>query len=113
MSATAVAEGPLTEEFPQGFTPEVTPTAGAKKFRVEHGDKSQTVLADDWRQAWAIFCDSIKSWPNPKTGKVFDAKGKQVYPAATIKQIQETTNKDGVTKVEYATVPNPVFASKK
>ena len=43
------------------------------------GGKEIPVSATDDRDAWRAACASVKSWPNPKTGKVH-RNGKQVYP---------------------------------
>lgn len=40
------------------------------KFKVSWGDKSEVVNARDSSEAWAKFCDHVKVWPSPKTGKV-------------------------------------------
>ena len=48
---------------------------------VTHNGEVSRVQAASEREAWSKVCDSKKSWPNPKTGKVH-RDGKQVYPLA-------------------------------
>ena len=52
----AAAAQPRPEELP--------------KFNVSWGEHKAVIRARDSREAWALFCDSIKVWPSPKTGKV-------------------------------------------
>ncbi len=43
------------------------------KFRVSIGDKSDIISAPNAADAWAMYCDKNKSWPNPnKCGRVVE-----------------------------------------
>lgn len=53
---TAAAEQPKIDELP--------------RFRVSWGQKSDVISARDKSEAWARFCDHMKVWPSPKTGKI-------------------------------------------
>lgn len=75
---TEIAPGTVaTNEDPKGEVkietrPATTDTR--KKFEVEHNNAKAVVYAADAREAWALHCDGIKSWPSPKTGKVVEVK---------------------------------------
>lgn len=57
-SAVAVAEA---VEAPE-------PVLG--KYRVSWGEHTGVIRAANSKEAWAHFCDKIKLYPSPKTGKV-------------------------------------------
>ncbi len=107
--ATNPAEIVAEEVLPVGYKPEVTLSADAKLFLVSWGDHENVkVRADNPREAWAIFCDTIKTWPNPKTGRVCNSKGKQLYPPETIKVVKDVIE-GGLIKTTYVDAPNPAF----
>ncbi len=109
--ATNPAEITAEEVLPVGYKPEVTLSADAKLFIVSWGDHENVkVRADNPREAWAIFCDTIKVWPNPKTGRVCNSRGKQLYPTETVNKPQDKLDpKTGLVTTEYVSVPNPAF----
>ena len=44
-----------------------------KRFRVTWKDHNGTFTARDESEAWAMFCDSIKTYPSPKCSKTIEA----------------------------------------
>lgn len=48
-----------------------------KRFLVTYGEDSREVVARDAVEAWAVFCDSIRSWPgaHPPGGKSVEYVG--------------------------------------
>ena len=55
--ATAAAEVPSVPEA----------AAVVLRFRVTVGDKSDVISAPNAADAWALYCDKNKTWPNPNT----------------------------------------------
>ena len=64
-------EPPATAPQPRAAAakaPEAAPpAAGLPRFRVSLNGESMEVQARDEREAWALFCDSRRSWPGPKS----------------------------------------------
>lgn len=54
----AVAEAPSVAEAAEVVLP---------KFKVTLDEKSDVIDAANADEAWAMFCDKHKHWPNPKT----------------------------------------------
>lgn len=48
-----------------------------KRYMVTYGEDSREVVARDAVEAWAVFCDSIRSWPgaHPMAGKSVEYVG--------------------------------------
>lgn len=64
-AATAVLEEPAEAPAP---APEPLP-----RFKVTLGDKSDVIDAANELEAWALFCDKHKHWPNPsKSGRTVE-----------------------------------------
>lgn len=67
---TTVKDGEVEVELPSNFAPQAT---GDRLFKVtwpKQGGEVAQVRARDANEAWAVFCDSKKVWPSPKSAKV-------------------------------------------
>lgn len=71
----AVAAAPVVQqEKPptpaQVAAASVPPKDELPRWRVSWGEKSDVIRAANKPEAWALFCDAMKTWPSPKTGKI-------------------------------------------
>ena len=67
----AAANAPDADD-PKSAPIEVRPQIEGDKaaFDVIHNGTTKRVVAANEREAWALFCDGMKSWPSPKSGTV-------------------------------------------
>ena len=67
-AVAAVVDQPKSDDFGRNLQQQLP------KFAVswpkDNPSETATVAARDEIEAWAIFCDTIKKWPSPKSGKV-------------------------------------------
>jgi len=48
----------------------IDPARARYKFRVSHGNDTLDIVAENDREAWALFCDSMGKYPDPSSGLV-------------------------------------------
>ncbi len=67
------ASEPVVQEVAEQPKPVAVVAKELPKFRVSIGDKTDVISAPNAADAWAMYCDKNKSWPNPnKCGRVVE-----------------------------------------